>query len=88
MLYSILFAVLVAYVLCTPIIVVKSIQFGMSLSKNVEKVEEKPVFFNIPKKKKKPKIHEKRKRKSFRIMPQIWIRLSNLLILPYLAMAC
>lgn len=56
MLYSILFAVLVAYVLCTPVLVVKSIQFGMSLSRSVEKNEEKPIFFNIPKKKSKPKM--------------------------------
>ena len=55
MLYSILFAVLVVYTLFMPIIVIKSIKFGISLGGNVEKPEEKPVFFNIPKKKKKPK---------------------------------
>lgn len=56
MLYSILFAVLVAYALLMPIIVIKCIKFGMTLSGNVEKTEEKPIFFNIPKKKKKPKM--------------------------------
>lgn len=55
MLYSILFAILVVYVLCMPIIVVKSIQFGMNLPQKVEKTEGKPVFFNLPKKRKKAK---------------------------------
>lgn len=55
MLYSILFAVLVGYALCTTIIAVMSIQFGMSLTHKAEKVEEKPVFFNLPKKRKKAK---------------------------------
>ena len=55
MLFSILFVILVVYLLILPFILLKFIKFGLMIADDSKKASETPIF-NVPK---LPKIHKK-----------------------------
>lgn len=61
MLYDIMFAVLIAYTMVSPLVVVKSIKYGIKLADKPKETAETPMF-NVPKKKKKPKMSKEDER--------------------------
>lgn len=61
MLFNVLFCVLTAYVLVSPYFYYKAIKVGLRLAEKPEQVAEEPVF-NLPTRKKKPKMTEAEKR--------------------------
>ena len=61
MLFNVLFCVLVAYVIVSPYFLYKAIKIGLRLAEKPEEVAEEPVF-NLPKRKKMPKMTEAEKR--------------------------
>lgn len=55
MLYSIVTIILAIYAVISPVIVLKSVKFGISCADKPEKAAEKPIF-TLPKRKKEPEI--------------------------------
>ncbi len=57
MLFEILTMILAIYACLTPIIVLKSVQFGIKCAEKPEKASESEIF-HLPKKKKKPEVSD------------------------------
>lgn len=58
MLYDVIFCVLAAYVMISPIFYVKAVKFGIRLAEDPQEVssEDEATTFNLPKRKVKPKM--------------------------------
>lgn len=69
MLYDVIFGVLAIYAMLTPLMVIKSIKYGIKLAENPKEVAEAPIF-NVPKPKAKPKMSPEQK-KAMQILSNI-----------------
>ena len=61
MLYEVFFGVLILYLMLAPFIMINGIKFGIKLAEKPQETAEQPIF-NVPKKKKKPKMSKDEER--------------------------